>query len=73
MGYLKGTRLNRGAFEATGAITGSYSGATGGSDTTKNYSTNSELNFDASLSNPIYGNSETVSPLSTAVNFFLKF
>lgn len=31
------------------------------------------LNFNASLSNPIYGNSTTVTPLSLKSNFFLKF
>lgn len=31
------------------------------------------LIFDASDSNPIYGKSLTVTPLSQKVNFFLKF
>lgn len=31
------------------------------------------LGFDASLASPIYGNSDTVTPLSTATQFFIKF
>ena len=31
------------------------------------------LDFDASLSNPIYGNSDTVTPLSLSTKFFIKY
>ena len=31
------------------------------------------VNFDASLSNPIYGNSDTVTPLSLSTKFFIKY
>lgn len=31
------------------------------------------IDFDASLASPIYGNSDTVTPLSTATQFFIKF
>ena len=29
--------------------------------------------FDASLSNPVYGNSDTVTPLSLSTKFFIKY
>ena len=35
-----------------------------------NYST---INYNASLSNPIYGSSETVTPESLSTKFFIKF
>ena len=31
------------------------------------------VNFDASASNPIYGNSETVTPLSTSILYVIKY
>lgn len=35
--------------------------------------TRTNLNFDASLSNPIYGNSNTVNPLSLSCRIFIKY
>ena len=45
----------------------SYKGATGGSGGYR------PLSFDASLSNAVYGNSDTVQPKSVTVMYFIKY
>ena len=48
---------------------GSYSASPGNGAKLGNYG----LEVDASLSNPIYGNSDTVTPLSLSTKFFIKY
>ena len=36
-------------------------------------STGGHATFDASLSNPVYGNSDTVTPLSLTSKFYIKY
>lgn len=37
------------------------------------YAQSTAVHFSASLSNPIYGNSDSVNPLSLKATFFIKF
>jgi hypothetical protein len=50
--------------------TKSYSGYSGGGTVTR--STDTFIRFDASLSNPIYGNSDTVQPQAVALRYFVQ-
>ncbi len=54
-----------GAFRKHSSYGGSVAGASG--------SYSKGFTFDASLSNPIYGNSTTVQPPSMLVNYFIKY
>lgn len=63
---IKGTRDFTGAFYAY--ATGSGAAEGGGSSSNR-----PDLGFDASLSNEIYGNSDTVTPLSLSILFCIKY
>ena len=77
MGNSLTTQINIDAsFTATNAsaiyTTDSEGKTTGGAGLANATVTNS-FNIDASLSNPIYGNSDTVTPLSLSTKFFIKY
>lgn len=72
-GTLTGTRIHRTNAAAVGAFSGlTHTGKSAGADGST-YCTNSELPFNASNSNSIYGNSDTVTPKSYTTVFLIKY
>lgn len=64
-GYVRSSHAQSGAISALHEVQGSSRSGDGGN-------TAAYFDFDASLSNPIYGASEHVTPINQAVNYFIK-
>ena len=73
-GYYQSAFENDGTVTKTGAFTDTtFESRNGFPDASDNYSSLSSLNFDASDSNAIYGNSTTVQPNTLALNFMICY
>lgn len=72
-GIASGVYINNGSQEfSSGALYGTTNGITRTKNSSGDYNT-SDINLDASKSNSIYGNSETVTPANTSVLYCIKY